>query len=91
MNKTWRLFNGEGTGGHVHEFIKRYREKQVRKRTAKLKLQAYHVRQTLRRFPQLDMEALQAKYPEIDVQSQAKRLDEDHKIKRQISRYFTKP
>ena len=84
------MFNGQGTGGHVNEFIRRYKEKQVNRRVAQLSRQAFHVRQTLRRFPKLDMEALQAKYPQIDVESQKKRLDEDFKVRRQISRFFTK-
>lgn len=90
MNKNWRLFSGQGTGRHVYEFMRRYRERQVVKRTAQLHRQAFHVRQTLRRFPRLDMEALQEKYPLIDVESQRKRLDADYKLKRTISRFFTK-
>lgn len=88
MNKNWRLFSGQGTGRHVYEFMRRYREKQVNKRTVQLHKQAFHVRQTLRRFPRLDMEALQEKYPMIDVEAQRRQLDVDQRLRRTIPKFF---
>lgn len=88
LNRNWKLFNGVGTGKHVYEFMRRYREKQVKRKAAKLHEDAFTVRQLLRRFPRMDMEALQEKYPEIDIEAQKTKLDEDRPYRKIISRFF---
>lgn len=90
MNYKWRLFSGPGNGRHVYEFIRRYKEKQVSRKAGKLMNQAFEVRQLLRRFPNMDMETLQEKYPEIDIELQKSKLDEDNKYRTIHTRYFQK-
>ena len=68
--------------------MRRYREKQVSKRAAILQQRAFEVRQLLRRFPNMDMEALQEKYPDIDVEQQKLKFDEDKPYKRIIPKFF---
>lgn len=90
MNYRWKLFNGVGTGRHVYEFMRRYKEKQASRKAGKLMNQAFEVRQLLRRFPNMDMEALQEKYPDIDVEAQKDRLDDDYTYRLIQSKYFSR-
>ena len=88
MNSHWKLFNGIGHGRHVYEFMRRFREKQVRRKAARLHNRAFDVRQLLRRFPNMDMEALKQKYPDIDIEAQKSNLDDDWTYRRIIGKYF---
>lgn len=70
--------------------MRRYKEKQVNRKAGKLQNQAFEVRQLLRRFPKMDMEALQDKYPEIDIEAQKDNLDNDKKYRRITTKFFKK-
>lgn len=67
MNHDWRYMHGPCYGPHVTDFLKRLREKKLRKITKQYMKDKQEVRQLIRRFPDIDMEYLQEKYPRVNV------------------------
>ena len=64
--------------------MRRYKERQVTRKAAKLQNQAFEVRQLLRRFPNMDVESLENKYPEIDIEAQKRNLEYKCSSKKKI-------
>lgn len=67
MNTKWRNLYGPGHGRYVWEFMALYREKKARKAKAQTLLEWQIVRQLVRRFPDIDLDYLQEKYPRVPV------------------------
>lgn len=76
MNNEWRKLNAPGFGKDVIEFKQKLRERNQHRKTASIFHQAYKVRQLLRRFDSIDLDYLQEKYPEVDVQLMKDNLNE---------------
>lgn len=68
MNNPWRKLYGPGFGRDVNDFIGRLREKQIDRHRRHMLNEATYVRQLLRRFPDMDLEYLQERYPRVPVQ-----------------------
>lgn len=75
MNAKFRHFKGPGHGKNIDSFILKYRENQTRKRARKVLEQWTHVRQLLRRFPDLNTEELKYLYPKVPVDYLKENLD----------------
>jgi large subunit ribosomal protein L47 len=67
MNSKWRALYGPGHGKEVNEFLDKLREKKARRLKRHYLYERYTVRQLLRRFPDMDLEYLQEKYPQVPV------------------------
>lgn len=67
MNHEWRYMHGSVYGPHVTHFLKRLREKRVKKITRQYMRDREHVRQLIRRFPDIDLHHLQEIYPRVNV------------------------
>lgn len=76
MNNRWRKLYGPGYGKDVADFIGRLREKRVDRYRAQILRESYYVRQLLRRFPDMDLEYLQEKFPRVPVQYFKANLDQ---------------
>lgn len=74
MNHEWRYMHGPCYGRHVQDFIKRLREKKAERIQKQYMKDKIEVRQLLRRFPDVDMEYLQEKYPRVDIKKCKKEL-----------------
>lgn len=75
MNNSWRKLYGPGHGKYVREFVAKLREKKARIVAANNLLDQQEVRQLLRRFPNIDLDELQAKYPKVPVRYFKENLD----------------
>ena len=75
MNTKWRKLYGPGHDKYVSMFIERLREKKALKNARHTLEQWYEVRQLLRRFPDIDLEVLQEKYPKVPVKYFKENLD----------------
>jgi large subunit ribosomal protein L47 len=75
MNTKWRKLYGPGHGKYVNEFIQKMRDKKSRKIAYTTLSQHQEVRQLLRRFPNIDLDELQAKYPKVPVRYYKDHLD----------------
>lgn len=75
MSKNYRTLHGPGSGKNVSKFILKYREMRTRKLAKKVLGQWIHVRQILRRFPDVNIDELQALYPKVPVEYLKENLD----------------
>lgn len=69
MNNDWRKMNAPGFGQKIAEFNRQLREQKHDKMVRSNFCKAFHVRQLLKRFENIDVEHLKEMYPEVDVQS----------------------
>lgn len=76
MNNEWRKTNAPGFGKGVAEFNRKLREKKRDKTVSSIFCKAFHIRQLLKRFENIDVEYLKEMYPEVDVQSIKENLNE---------------
>jgi len=76
MNTKWREMNGPGYGPDVFEFQRKLKEKLEKRDYALISRQAFYCRQLMKRFDTLDLEYLQEKFPNVNVQFIKKTLDE---------------
>ena len=75
LSPKYRNLYGPGFGKHVQKFVLKYREMRTRKKAKKVLGQWNHVRHILRRFPDVNMEELQALYPKVPVEYLKENLD----------------
>ncbi|KAI1285276.1 39S ribosomal protein L47, mitochondrial [Halotydeus destructor] len=85
MNSPWRKLYGPGYGKDVSDFIMRLRERDVADGKRKLFHEHYLVRQYLRRFPDMDLEYLQERYPRVPVN-----YVKDYLFKYRENRFFSR-
>lgn len=74
MNHEWRYMFGPCHGPHVQAFLRKLRERKAGRIQRQYMKDKREVRQLLRRFPDVDMEYLQEKYPRVDVHKCKKEL-----------------
>lgn len=86
VSKNWRTVFGPGHGKDVNEFIRAWRERRRNAEYSKLKRQHYTVRNLLRRFPSIDLDYLQRKYPQVPVQHYKDNLNFEPEYKNLVSR-----
>ena len=67
MNAPWRKLYGPGFGKDVENFMLLMREKKVKRMQSKILAEKLQVRQLIRRFPEMDLQHLQEKYPRVSV------------------------
>ena len=68
MNTKWRNLWGPGKSEDVHNFYCELKEIKISREIRKLKTECFEVRSILRRFPNVDLDNLQKKYPRVPVQ-----------------------
>ncbi|VVC93516.1 unnamed protein product [Leptidea sinapis] len=71
MNKRWvrpYLENGYINSRAVKKFLRLYNEKKHNEERKARNRDYNHVQQLLKRFPDMDMEALKAEYPNVDIE-----------------------
>ncbi|VEN38503.1 unnamed protein product [Callosobruchus maculatus] len=71
MNKKWQethQFYKDGADKDVEAFLLKYREKLYLSKRKERSRNFNHVVQLLKRFPNMDMEALQQQYPDVDLE-----------------------
>lgn len=67
LNTKWRTKYGPGHGKYVNDFVRKWKEKKAKKVIIQTYKDYTEVRQLLRRFPDMDVEVLQEKYPKVPV------------------------
>ncbi|GLV39246.1 mitochondrial ribosomal protein L47 [Carabus blaptoides fortunei] len=68
LNFTWKSRHNFNPRGHaVSKFLLHYREKLYNEKRKQRNRDRNHVIGLLKRFPNMDMEALKAKYPDVDI------------------------
>ncbi|CAG2123340.1 unnamed protein product, partial [Medioppia subpectinata] len=66
-NPKWRALNAPGFGKEVIDFNRKLNEKKLLEKKSLIFRQKYYCRQLMRRFPDMDLNYLQEKFPDVDV------------------------
>lgn len=89
LNKQYQELYGPGKGKEVRQFVAELREQKARLLKQRTRQDYVHVRQLMRRFPNMDIEYLQELYPRVPVKFFKDHLDRYYEVN-YISEHSTK-
>lgn len=76
MNNEWRKYNAPGFGKDVTNFNRRLHEIKMNKQSSKNLKTQFYCRQLIKRFPDIDLDYLQEKFPNVNVKHIKENLNE---------------